>query len=300
MVLIGCGVIVDTRGYLLTSVDLTEDIESLYAVDWNNTKYDAQVIATDKTTRLTLLKAASADTTDPQEFEAVRLADFEQIAPGDAVIALGGKMTPDGWNLSTKTGRITKKRQTLIIKRDTQTPKAAASSRRKTKYRDLLQTDIALGPENAGAPLVNMEGELVGLALPSVHPPHPSSFSYALGVYQVQNFLKRLPIPQWSQGPGELVCTWLGAETLPLNPVMATHLSIAQRKGEIVNHIRNNSPAEHAGLRRGDVITSVNGNIITDRSVFDSLAPELCQTDKIKLSVLRDGREKDIRSTVEL
>ena len=166
MGLIGCGVIVDTRGYILTSLDLTEDIESLYAVDWNNTKSEAKVIATDKTTRLTLLKVASANTTDPQKFEAVRLADFDQIAPGDAVIALGGKMTPDGWNLSTKTGRITKKRQTLIIKRETQTPESAASSRRKTKYRDLVQTDIDLTLENAGAPLVNMEGELVGLALP--------------------------------------------------------------------------------------------------------------------------------------
>jgi len=90
------------------------------------------------------------------------------------------------------------------------------------------------------------------------------------------------------------VASWLGAEMLPMNSVIAAQLSVPERRGEIVNHIHNNSPAEHAGLRRGDVITGINGNKITDRTSFNEMAPQLCQTNKIRLTVLRDGREKNV------
>lgn len=280
MGLIGCGLIVDSRGYILTSVTLTDDIESLYVIDAENTRHEVDIITTDKLKRLTLLKINALNTTESQWYEAAELADFQQVQRGDTVIALGGQMTPTGWELTTKTGRITKQRQTLIVE--------------KSRYRNLVQTDIELTSENAGGALVNTDGQVVGLALPSVRPPNVSTFSYAIGAGHISNFLTRLPIPHWSDGPSDQVCSWLGVETLPLNPVMATHLSIPKRRGEIVNFLRNNSPSEHAGLRRGDVITSINGNKITDRTVFDEMAPALCQTDKIQLSILRDGQEKNI------
>ncbi len=278
--LIGCGLIVDSRGYVLTSVILTDDIESLYIIDAENTKYEVEVIITDKPGRLTLLKINAANTAESPVFEAAQLADLQQIKRGDTIIALGGQMTPTGWELTTKTGRITKKRQTLIVE--------------KSKYRDLLQTDIELDSENAGGALVTTDGLVVGLALPSVKLDSCPGFGYAVQANHISNFLAKLPIPQWTDGPSDQVCNWLGIETLPINPVMATQLSVPSRRGEIVNFLRNNSPAEHAGLRRGDVITSINDNKITDRTIFDQMAPELCQTDKIKLSILRDGVQKNI------
>ncbi len=280
MGLIGCGLIVDSRGYVLTTATLTDDIESLYVIDAENTRHEVEIITSDKPKRLTLLKINSANTTESPIFEAAQLADLKQVKRGDTIIALGGRMTPTGWELTTKTGRITKRRQTLIVE--------------KSKYRDLVQTDIEMTSENAGGALVNIDGQVIGLALPSVKLSNCPTFSYAIRADHISNFLARLPIPQWSDGPSDQVCSWLGVETLPLNPVMATHLSVPSRHGEIVNSLRNNSPAEHAGLRRGDVITSINSNKITDRTVFDQMAPELCRTDKIKLNVLRDGRQKNI------
>jgi Na+/H+ antiporter NhaD/arsenite permease-like protein/S1-C subfamily serine protease len=280
MGLIGCGLIVDSRGYILTTATLTDDIESLYIIDAENTRHEVDIITTDKLKRLTLLKINALNTTESQLYEAAELADFRHVQKGDTILALGGQMTPTGWELTTKTGRITKQRQTLIVE--------------KSRYRDLLQTDIELTSENAGGALVNTNGQVVGMALPSVRPPNVPAFSYAIRADHISNFLTRLPIPHWSDGPSDQVCSWLGAETLPLNPVMAANLSIPKRRGEIVNSLRNNSPSEHAGLRRGDVITSVNGSKITDRTVFDKMAPKLCQTDKIQLSILRDGQEKNI------
>ena len=280
MGLIGCGLIVDSRGYILTSVGLTDDIESLYVIDAENSRHEVDIITTDKLKRLTLLKITALNTTESQWFEAAQLADLRHVKRGDTVLALGGQMTPAGWELTTKTGRITKRRQTLVIE--------------KSRYRDLVQTDIELTSENAGGALVNTDGQVIGLALPSVRPTN-STFGYAIGAGHINRFLTSLPIPHWSDGPSEQVCSWLGVETLPLNPVMATHLSVpTSRRAEIVNSLRNNSPAHHAGLRRGDVITSVNGNKITDRAVFDEMAPALCKTDKIQLSVLRDGQQKNI------
>ncbi len=113
---IGCGLIVDSRGYVLTSATLTEDIESLYVIDRKDKRYEANVITTDKITRLILLKIDPGSTTAREGFEAAHLADSEQIRKGDGVIALGGRMTPSSWELTTRTGRITKRRQSLVVK----------------------------------------------------------------------------------------------------------------------------------------------------------------------------------------
>jgi Na+/H+ antiporter NhaD/arsenite permease-like protein/S1-C subfamily serine protease len=278
---IGCGLIVDSRGLVLTSASLTDNIESLYIIDREDNKYETNVIVTDKKTRLTLLKADTSSTTQSPQFKAAQLGNSQQIRRGDTIFVLGSRRTPDSWELTTKTGRITKQRQTLRIK--------------KARYRDLLQTDVSMTSENAGGPFVNLQGQVIGFALPFVQPPgSPSSFSYAAPINQAKNFLGRLPIPQWTEGSAEPICSWLGTEILPLNPVIAAQLSVPQRSGELVNYIRHNSPAEHAGLRRGDVITGINGNRITDRPSFNEMTQQLCQTDKIRLTVLRDGRQKNI------
>jgi len=278
--LIGCGLIVDPRGYILTSITLTADIESLYIIDRNEAKHEVKVIATDKITRLTLLNADPVHTTVSKGFEAAYLGDSRQVRQGDTVFAIGGKMTPSSWELTTKTGRITRQRQSLVVD--------------KMRYRDLIQTDLKLSLENSGGPLINMKGEVIGFALPSVQPPNCPGFSYAIPIDQGKYFLAKLPIPQWTEGPADQVCNWLGAETVPLNPAGVTELSFPKRRGEIVSALRNNSPMERAGLRRGDVITGINGNTIADRFAFDRIAPQLCQTDKIKLAVLREGHPKNL------
>ncbi|MBA7479343.1 hypothetical protein ES707_14777 [subsurface metagenome] len=278
---IGCGLIVDSRGLILTSATLTDDIESLYIIDSENRKYQAGVIATDKKTQLTLLKIDSINNEQAQIFETALLADFKRVKRGDTVFVLGSRRTLDSWELTVKTGRITDPYQSLIIK--------------KVRYRDLIQTDVSLTSENAGGPLVNLEGEVLGFALPFVRPTGgPTTFSYAVGVNQGRNFLAHLPIPQWTDGTGEPICSWLGAEILPVNPVIAAQFSVPDGRGEVVNHIWNNSPAEHAGLKRGDVIINIDGNKITDRSSFYKMALRLCQTDKFKLRVLREGRLKTL------
>ena len=209
---IGCGLIVDSRGLILTSATLTDDIESLDIIDSENRKYQASVIATDKKTQLTLLKVDSINNEQAQIFETAQLADFKRVKRGDTVFVLGSRRTPDSWELTVKTGRITDPYQSLIIK--------------KVRYRDLIQTDVSLTSENAGGPLVNLEGEVLGFALPFVRPEGSSTtFSYAVGVNQGKNFLARLPIPQWTAGTGEPICSWLGAEMLPVNSVSVQFLS---------------------------------------------------------------------------
>ncbi|MHC4655782.1 MAG: SLC13 family permease [Planctomycetota bacterium] len=278
---IGCGLIVDSRGLILTSATLTDDIESLYFIDSEDREYQADIIATDKKTQLTLLKADLANNEQSRIFEAAQLADFKRVKRGDTIFVLGSRRTPDSWELMAKTGRITDPYQSLIIK--------------KVKYRDLIQTDVSLTAENAGGPLVNLKGEVLGFALPFVRPEgRPATFSYAVGVNQGKIFLARLPIPQWTEGASEPICSWLGAEMLPVNPVIATGFSVPDGRGEVINHIQNNSPAEHAGLKRGDVVMDINGEKITGKSSFDKIALGLCQTNKTKLRVLRKGRLKTL------
>ena len=141
--LIGCGLIIDSRGFVLTSATLTEDIESLHVINREDKKYEADVITTDEITRLTLLKVDPNNTTESEGFEAAHLGDSEQIRKGDGVIAIGGRRTPSGWELTTRTGRITKRRQSLVVKgtagvpRDSQkTRKGTFGGPKKLRYRD--------------------------------------------------------------------------------------------------------------------------------------------------------------------
>ena len=280
--MIGCGVIVDSRGYVLTTVIPTPDIDSLYVLDRQDNKYAAEIVTTDEKLRVTLLKVDPGDRVAGVALglKTPALGDSEQLDRGEGVVAVGARMVPGSWELATTTGRITKQRQTLVVDG--------------VKYRDLIQTDVLLTSEHAGGPLVNQDGEVIGLALPFVRPPGGSELTYALPINHARNFIRALPIPQWSDGPSGEVCSWLGAETIPLNPVMAAGLSIPHRRGEVVNHILNNSAVERAGLRRGDVITSINGETIADRSSFDRIAPQLCQVSDIELSVLRDGQQQNM------
>jgi Na+/H+ antiporter NhaD/arsenite permease-like protein/S1-C subfamily serine protease len=278
---IGCGLVVDSRGLILTSATLPPDIQSLHVIDHKDNKYEANRIAYDKKSKLTLLKVDTANAAEGMVFEAVGLTDSVQVKTGDSVLALGSRRTPSSWELTTKTGQVTDPRQSLVVK--------------KIRYRDLVQTDVELTSENAGGPLVNSRGIVVGFALPFVQPENSaSSFSYAVAVDKAENFLSRLPIPHWTEGAAEPVCSWLGAEMLGANPVLAAGLSAPENHGQVVNHIQNNSPAEHAGLKRGDIIMDIDGNKITDASSFDKTALGLCQTKKTRIRILREGDFKTL------
>ncbi len=278
---IGCALIVDSRGLALTSATLMDNIESLYVIDDKNIKYPVSVIADDRKNQLTLLKINPTNDQQPKIFEAAKLADFKQVKRRDDVLVLGSRRTPDSWELSVKTGRITDPYQSLRIK--------------KVRYHNLIQTDVPLTSENAGGPLVNLKGKVLGFALPFVQPETgPATFSYAVGVNQGKNFMARLPLPQWAEGTSEPICSWLGAEILPADPMVVTELNGQIGPGEVINYIQNNSPAERSGLKQGDAIVDINGQQITNKTSFDEVALKLCQTNKTKVRILRDGRVKTL------
>ncbi|MBW8036470.1 MAG: serine protease, partial [Planctomycetes bacterium] len=181
---IGCGLIVNSQGLILTSATLTNDIESLHIIDHLDNRYQASVIIVDKKTKLTLLKADTTNATESAKFEVARLADVREIVAGDGVFVLGSRRTPSNSELTTKMGKITDPHQSLVVN--------------KIKYRDLIQTDLPLTSENAGGPLVNLDGEVIGFALPFLKPPNTAAFSYAVGVDYAAAFLTRLPIPKWT------------------------------------------------------------------------------------------------------
>ncbi|MFC1462018.1 SLC13 family permease [Verrucomicrobiota bacterium] len=283
MGLIGCGVVVDSRGYVLTSAALPVTMKSLHAIDRAHEKYETAIVAMDKDSGLSLLKLDPGKVVQDREFETVRFADSDCITEGDPLLALGGREDPARWELTSKSARILSRRQSLLID--------------EVKYRSLIQLEATLTPENIGGPLIDSRGSVVGFCLPFVRPPnsHPS-VAYGLPANRAKGFLARLPIPHWSDGPSGRVNTWLGAEMVPLDASFVAQSSGPDDGGgaRIVNFVKNNSPAEHAGLRRGDVITHVDNSRMIDDTQFDGMVPQWCVSDNIQLTVLRDGQKKDI------
>lgn len=282
--LIGCGIIMNSRGYVLTSAGLKDGIESIHIIDSNSKKYESTLVATDKKTGLSVLKMVVDGSQEGSTFQVARLSDSSLLKAGDMVVALGGRTDPASWQLTSRAGSIVGTRQSLIVGG--------------VKHRHLLQTDLKLSSENVGGPLIDAKGDVVGFALPSIRlASTPDNVTYALPINLAQSFFSSLPIPEWSHGIDGPIISWAGAEMAPLDPLIFTQTIPARKKdvrGSVVNYVKNNSPAERAGLRVDDVVTHIDGAPINDALAIDRRMPDMCKAQKAKVRILRKGRARTL------
>ncbi|MBF0499278.1 MAG: trypsin-like peptidase domain-containing protein [Candidatus Riflebacteria bacterium] len=223
--IIGCGLIIDASGHVLTSalaVPNAGTIESLQASDLQGNKYDATIISTDNTTNATLLRL-SQGTHGAQEnfaprFQAAPYGNSDQLNVGEEVIVVGGRRTPSGWELTLKEGKILNNSQALVVS--------------KNKYLSLIQTNLALLSEDNSGLLVNLKGEVIGLALPflfsenSIH--NIKGISYAMPINQCNRILADLPGPVAASGTP--VVNTGGATVRPVNaPFREKHDNMSRK-----------------------------------------------------------------------
>ena len=270
---LGSGVIVDKKGFILTNDHVIDQATKIQvALDGDSTKYNGRVIGFDKDTDLAVIKI-DAD----RELPVAKLGNSDGVQVGDWVLAIG---SPFGLNSTVTAGIISAKDRSNVGH----------------QFQRFIQTDAAINPGNSGGPLVNMAGEVIGIntaiytgsrgfegvgfALPS---------NTAISVY---NQL----ITAGKVTRGSIGITF--QEDRSNNPVLMRELGAPY--GIVVEAVEPGSPAEKAGLKAGDVITSFNGERI--RSVGDlreKLSAKRDEKDKtVKLGVLRNKSEVSL--TVEL
>ena len=268
----GSGVIIDSSGLVLTNAHVVERVDDVTITLQNGNQVDGKVVGTDQITDLALVKI--------KEFpgiESAKLGDSENIQVGDWAIALG---TPYGLESTVTLGIVSS------LHRDIN------SLGFSDKRLDLIQTDAAINPGNSGGPLINSNGEVIGINT-LVRSGPGAGLGFAIPINLASKVTNQL------LANGEVVHPYLGAQLVLLNERIAREhnqdpnalIFLPERSGALVQSVIPQSPAEEGGLRRGDLVINAEGNEINDpRSLL--MQVENAQIGKsFELGVLRNNEE---------
>ena len=225
---LGSGVIVDASGIALTNAHVVENATNIEVVTLDGSKHKAKLIGLDKKTDLAVLKLDDGKAA----FPAARMGDSDKAQVGDWVIAVG---SPFGLQATVTAGIISAKARQIG-----QGP-----------FDDFLQTDAAINPGNSGGPLVNMQGEVIGINTAIVA--GGSGIGFAIPSNMARKIYTEL------QAKGRVTRGWLGVSIQPLTPELAKSFGVKDSKGVLLSEVMPDSPAAKAGLQSGDIMLEFQG-----------------------------------------
>jgi serine protease Do len=225
---LGSGVIVDATGVALTNAHVVERATEIEVITLDGSKHKAKVVGVDKKTDLAVLKLDDGK----KQFPHARMGDSDRVQVGDWVIAVG---SPFGLQSTVTAGIISAKARQIG-----QGP-----------FDDFLQTDAAINPGNSGGPLVNMQGEVVGINTAIVA--GGSGIGFAIPANMAKKIYAEL------LNKGKVSRGWLGVSIQPLTPELAKSFGAKTDKGILISDVVPDSPAAKAGLQPGDILTEFEG-----------------------------------------
>ncbi|MEQ8790303.1 MAG: DegQ family serine endoprotease [Pirellulaceae bacterium] len=268
---LGTGVIVSTDGYIVTNNHVVRNADELTVNLADGRKLKAKVVGTDSHTDLAVLKVESSN------LVAARLGDSDAMEVGDWVMALG---TPFGLDQTVTAGIISAK---------------GRSSVGITDYEDFLQTDAAINPGNSGGPLVNMNGEVVGIntAIASRTGAY-NGIGFAIPSKMVQQVMHSI------MEDGHVERGWLGAAIQNLDEDLAKSFGFDSTDGVLIGDVVGGSPAEQAGLQPGDIVLTFDGRAVSDANELRHAVAATKPETKASVVVFRDGERKTLTVTVGL
>ncbi|MFN7230180.1 MAG: trypsin-like peptidase domain-containing protein [Synechococcaceae cyanobacterium] len=268
----GSGVVIDAgRGLVLTNAHVVDQVDSVAVTLADGRQLDGTVVGDDPVTDLAVVRIP------PQRLSAAPLGDSEQLEVGDWAIALG---SPYGLERTVTLGIVSS------LHRDINSLGFA------DKRLDLIQTDAAINPGNSGGPLINAAGEVIGINT-LVRQGPGAGLGFAIPI----NLARRIA-GQLAEG-GKIVHPYLGLQLVPLTARVAREnnrdpdalLQLPERDGALVQRVVQGSPAEAAGLRRGDLVVAVADQSVRSPSVLLQQVERSEVGQPLAITVVRGGRE---------
>ena len=275
---VGSGVIIDSRGHILTNNHVIDGTDRIRVTLGDSKQVSAKVVGTDEETDLAVLTAEPLEinTRNEVNFQPANLGNSEELKVGQIVMALGNPFGLTGG--------------------PTVTAGIISSLNRNVQFEngilELVQTDAAINPGNSGGPLINTKGEVVAINTAKI--PYGQGIGFAVPINTVKLILDDLI------ENGHVIRPWLGISTVKLNPRMASFYRLPIVHGALIVNVEPFSPAENAGLRRGDIIEEIDGNKIDSPSQISSyIRKKKTVNDKVTVIVNRYGRVYEIPFQME-
>ncbi len=266
---LGSGFVIDQSGYIVTNRHVVSGADDIDVQFSNGKEYKAKLVGDDAKTDVALLKI-----TPTNGLPVVPLGDSDRLEIGDWVIAVGN---PFGLEHTVTAGIVSARDRVIGA----------------GPYDDFIQTDASINPGNSGGPLFDQHGRVVGVATAIFS---QSGGNIGIGFATPIN-ITRAVVDQ-IRSNGRVVRGWLGVSIQPLGPELRQALGLGEQAGALVADVFKGSPAETAGLRRGDVVIEMAGKRVSDPSVLSRQIAMLRPGSNLELRVLREGRERTIEIRV--
>jgi len=231
----GSGWIIDENGYIVTNNHVVEGARSIMVALADGTTFPASIVGADDLTDLAVLKV------DAQNLVRADRGDSSQLRVGEWVLAVGN---PLGLGISAKEG--------IVSRVGVSIPMSSGQT-----LDDLIETSAAINPGNSGGPLVNMRGEVIGITSVKIAMVGVEGMGYAISSNTA------MPIIEQLVQKGYVVRPWLGVVLEDVNQLLVLRYQLAVDSGAFVRQVVQDSPADKAGIRSGDVIVSFDGKEIT-------------------------------------
>jgi serine protease Do len=266
---LGSGVIVSNDGYILTNNHVVKDAEEIKVLLSDKREFKGTIIGTDPKTDIAVIKI------DAQDLSTITMGNSDALRVGEVVLAIG---SPYGLDQTVTMGIVSAVGRANVGIAD---------------YEDFIQTDAAINPGNSGGALVTAKGELVGI--------NTAIFSRT-GGYQGIGFAIPSNMAKAVMGSlireGKVVRGWLGVTIQQITSELAQQFNLGEEYGALVGDVIELSPAEKAGIMRGDVIIEFDGKQVEDPFTLRNTVANTPPGTKVKVKVIREGKTKTV--TVEI
>ncbi len=262
---LGSGVIVNKEGYILTNAHVVENADEINISLYDGRKFKGEVKGKDPKTDLAVVKIKGRGRNLP----VAKLGDSDEVKVGEWVLAIGN---PFGLQYTVTAGIISAKGRSNV---------GIAA------YEDFIQTDAAINPGNSGGPLVNLKGEVIGINTAIfTRSGGYMGIGFAIPINMAKNVMRQLI------EKGKVIRGWLGIVIQELTPELAESFGVKGIKGVLVGDVTEDSPAERAGIKRGDIIVKFDGEKIETPSQLQQIVASTPPGTESKVEVIRKGKRK--------
>ncbi|MEW6488349.1 MAG: Do family serine endopeptidase [Thermodesulfobacteriota bacterium] len=262
---LGSGVLIRPEGIVLTNEHVIQSASRILVTLASGEEFEASLVGADSRTDLAVLRV-EAQAPLPH----LPMGTSADLMIGETVIAIGN---PFGLSHTVTTGVVSALDRTI----------RGANDR---VYADFIQTDASINPGNSGGPLLNLLGELVGIN--SAIYQRAEGIGFAIPIDKARRIVESL------LAYGRVYRAWLGLHVQDLSPELARHFGVAGRSGVLVTRVFEESPAQRAGLRRGDVLLELDGTALADRDGFFERLAGYTVGSRLRFRVAREGGERTV------
>ncbi|MCL4137634.1 UNVERIFIED_CONTAM: hypothetical protein GTU68_065535, partial [Idotea baltica] len=263
---LGTGFLIDTEGHILTNNHVIDGADEVKVTLSDNRKFDAEIVGLDPRTDLAVLKI------NAKNLIPLKLGDSDSLKIGEWVLAAGN---PFGFDNSYTAGIVSGKGRSLM---------------RGTQYEDFIQTDAAINPGNSGGPLVNLDGEVIGINTAIfTRSGGYMGLGFAIPITMAKSVVSSLI------KDGKVVRGWLGVAIQDLSSDLAESFGYEKANGALVGDVTRKSPADNAGVKSGDIIIEFNEKKVSNVERLRHMVAMVKPNTKVNAKIWRDGDYKNIR-----